>query len=237
MRRILTVTTAIVAGALWFGPTPGWAGPTPPFMPLSGSDGVTGMLDVTATGVGLFSADNVPTNNTIATMPALFTLNPGGSCTGTACHSGTVTETLTVTFTGLSFEGFALTTSPLVLTGTYTAKYGGTILGCASGDKVSPNPGNTDCFAWTGAVNSLGVADSAFDGTLTKDLPIGSTGAKLELVFHNATDWSITPTMTAQIIPAAVATPEPATLAVLGVGMIGLGYVRHRRHGAGAAAA
>jgi hypothetical protein len=228
MKRILPWAAAIVLGAMFFGPT---AFAVPTTTPLTGSDAVTGMNDVTVSGAGLFSGDNVPLNNTRALMPALFTLNPGSTCTGPACNqtTHTISEVLTVTFTGLAFEGFALTTSPLVLTGIYTAKYGGTILGCAAGDGVSPNPGNTDCFAWTGAVDSHGVADANFDGTLTKDFALGSTGAKLELIFHNASDWSISPTMTAQIIPAAVATPEPVSMAVLGVGMAGLGYVRRQR--------
>jgi PEP-CTERM motif len=224
MKRYL-LATAVVTGAMWFGALPSYALPT---TPLTGSDAVTGMNDVSVTGAGMFSGDNVPTNNSIATMPNLFTLNPGTFCTGSDCAgnllTGTVTELLTVTLSGLSFEGYSL--APLTLTGTYTAKYAGTILGCAQNDGVSPSSGETDCFAWTGATNAN------YNGTLTKDEAIGSTGAKLELVFHNATDWSISPYMTAQIIAAPVATPEPATLAVLGIGLAGLGYIRRQRRAA-----
>jgi hypothetical protein len=231
MKRLLAVST-IVAGAMFFHP-PAFAANTN----FTGIDSVTGNTGVGVAGTGGFT-DPVPLNNSISNVFNLFTLNPDGTCDGPGCTTkldkhghtvidplGTDTELLTFVIkppsSGTAFEGFNF--PQLTLTGTYTASYSGPELGCAVGDNKSPLSGETDCFAWTGATNTN------FNGTLTVDRQIGNTGATLELVFHNTSDWSITPTVTAQIIPAAIATPEPYSIALLAAGLLGTLAVRRRQ--------
>jgi hypothetical protein len=188
--------------------------------PFTFTDAVTGLSDVTVSGAGAKN-DAVPSNFTLSSRFNLFTLNPGNNCSGPFCSggpNGTISELLTVNFTGLSILG--QTIGNFSLTGTYIAKYSGAELGCAVGDGVSPSSGETDCFLWTGATS----AD--YKGKLVIDKPIGNTGNTLELTFYNATDWSITPQVTAQIIDPV---PEPFSLAVMAVGLLGLGTLRLRR--------
>jgi len=188
-------------------------------MPLTGNWNLTGLSDVTASP-NPFSGtiDNVPLSGTVSTVN-LFTLNPGGSCSGAYCHNGTVSETITVSFTSLKFEGYNL--APITLTGVYSAKYSGSELACAVGDGRSPTSGETDCFIWTGATNT-------YNGKIVVDEAIGN-GDMLVLTFHNATDWSITPTLSVQLVDPPPSVPEPASLALIGSGLLGLMMFRRRK--------
>ena len=230
MKRLLA-TTAIVCGALWIHSA------SAATMPFRFVDGVSGQTDVNVTGSGSFNVNVSTTIGTVSGPFNLFTLNPNGSCAGVGCslksngHGGFIpdplgTDTELLTFTlnppggsNTEFMGFNL--APITLTGTYTAKYSGAELGCAVGDGKSPSSGKTDCFAWTGATST------SFSGFLVVDEAIGNTGKDLRLTFHNASDWSITPTVTAQIIDAPV--PEPYSIALLSMGLLGTVALRRRQ--------
>jgi len=146
---------------------------------------------------------------------SIFTLNPPGG------YSGTITDTITFALSGLSFGGS--TAAGFTETGTYTAKYGGTVLACAAGDGVSDGGGDTDCIIWNGGGNSgLWNGKSVFSELLSGG---AYAGDYLNIAFNNATDWSITPSISFSI----TAIPEPATWAMMALGFAGLGYAGFRR--------
>ena len=157
-----------------------------------------------------------------------FTLAPQSTCFGGGCVGGTTTGTETDTITA-TFSGFTVKVGSTTYdvpgfseTGIFTAKYAGNELGCAVGDGKSPANGETDCFIWTGAPNT-------YNGTTTLFEPItGLPGDDLEIEFFNATDWNISPSFKVAVVDAPPSVPEPATLALLGAGLLGLVAVRRR---------
>jgi hypothetical protein len=147
-----------------------------------------------------------------------FVASPSGSCGKESSCSGpnyTQSGTLDVTmdFTEYNSSNVIIGTGSLTETGTYTAKYSGTDLGC-SGKSGS---GQTDCIDWTGAATGVG-------GSVKLPVAIGSV--LLDVTFYNAQDWAITPKIS---FTETSPVPLPATFPLFASGLGALGLLGWRR--------
>lgn len=139
-----------------------------------------------------------------------FTADPSGSCTG--CTGTTASGTITASFTFIDPSG---ATGAATDTATYSANYGGTLT-CSGG----ANP--ADCVVWNASGDPITVNFT--------------DGAVMTITLNNAQDWNITPTVTFDMTSGPgtqhTAAPEPASFAIFGTAMLGLGWVRRRRNNA-----
>ena len=149
------------------------------------------------------------------------TWSPAASCFNVGgvggCSGNIETETISASFTFTSPS--ATTPTTVTVNGVFTAKYVGSHLAC---DTTGPSNGS-DCVIWNGSTNNT--------GTGYIDVPISFTdGAGLTMRLYNAMDWDITNYVRfTETAAPRDPVPEPASIAMFGIGLLGLGFIRSRK--------
>jgi hypothetical protein len=167
------------------------------------------------------------------TASPFIELTPQSSGSGTVSGSVAVALTLTdasnAAVTSFSYtnggDAVTLTNGVLNITANYDIYY------AASG----VNAAYTDCVVWNAASCSTNVSTS---GSTTLGETVTATfadGEVLALNLYNWADWDMEPNISFTFVagPTVAQTPEPASIAVFGSGLIGLAMIRRRLQGGG----
>jgi hypothetical protein len=226
MKRLLSAAT-IAVGAIWAGAvTPASATP----VTITGTYTISETINDANGGAAITGTLGSGVVNSIAgtTGNFSFALTPGAGytapvnlalfspdnnkCEGSGCSGGskgTETDPFTIAFTFTKPSGAAATTD----NATFTAKYALSYLAC---DPGGDGTGRSDCVSWGASPIVANFTD----------------GAVLDIELNNASDWDISPTIAFSLIDGpGDPVPEPSSIALLGFGLLGVGFVANRKRG------
>jgi hypothetical protein len=155
----------------------------------------------------------------------LFTVDPA-ACLNRCGASGTETATITVDFTFYNSAGKAWGTASDTATATFDYARGG---------------GGTDNLCWSNStVGGTAVVSSALVGncgapgsgaalTAYEQIEVDLGGQYYDVDLHDWNDWDETPQISFQWVNPPSKVPEPGTFAMIGAGLLCLGFVMVRR--------
>jgi len=140
-----------------------------------------------------------------------------GTQTGSIKIGLTLSDALTSAITGVTYSsggnGAVLSNQSIQFLANYEIFYGN----------------QTDCLTWNSATCTANGSGSTLGETLRVSF---SDGAVLAINLYNWSDWNMTPQISFDLVsaatPANLPVPEPASIAVFAVGLLGLGLMWRR---------